>query len=66
MSVAAEFRAEMARQHVPQHKIAAVLGMSQQAVSRRLRGDIALDTDEIEKLAAALDLAPLVILERAA
>lgn len=56
----------MARKNVPQHQIARVLGLSQQAVSRRLKGTIALNTTEIELIAAALEVGPLDILGRAA
>lgn len=51
--VAAEVRAEMARQRASQRKVAGILGISQPQVSARLRGEIAFNTTELEKLALA-------------
>lgn len=52
--VAAEVRAEMARQRRTQGDIAAALGWSQQFLSRRLTGDQPFALDEIEALASEL------------
>jgi len=52
--VATEVRAEMARQRVSQDALAAAIGMSQAAVSRRLSGDIPFDVAELEDVATAL------------
>jgi len=49
--VAAEVRAEMARQRVSQRKVGEVLGKSQPQISARLRGEIPFDTAELEQLA---------------
>lgn len=51
--VAAEVRAEVARQSVTQDHIAQILGVAQPNVSRRLNGKQPFDTDELDKLAAA-------------
>ena len=45
--VAATVRAEMARSRVTQATLAAHLHLSQAAVSRRLKGDVAFDADEL-------------------
>jgi transcriptional regulator with XRE-family HTH domain len=51
-AVAATIRAEMARRSLTQRDVANHLGMSHAALYRRLNGTIALDTDELAKLAA--------------
>jgi transcriptional regulator with XRE-family HTH domain len=55
-TVAAEVRAEMARQRRSQADIAAGLGWTQAFLSRRLNDDVAFSTDEIERLAGALGI----------
>ena len=45
--VAATVRAEMARSRVTQATLAARLHLSQAAVSRRLKGDVAFNADEL-------------------
>jgi len=52
--VAAEVRAEMARQRRTQTDIGAAIGWSQQFLSRRLTGEQPFGIDEIEALAAEL------------
>ncbi len=54
LRVAAEVRAEMARQHMTQTRLAEVMGISQPQVGQRLKGQIAFDTDELERIADAL------------
>ena len=49
--VAAEVRAEMARQHASQTALATILNTSQAAVSRRLRGQVPFDVTELETIA---------------
>lgn len=44
----------MGRRHVNQTQLAAALDISQSQMSKRLRGAIALDIDELEKIAAFL------------
>jgi transcriptional regulator with XRE-family HTH domain len=51
--VAAEVRAEVARQNVTQFELARILEIAQPSVSRRLNGKHPFDTDELDKLAAA-------------
>lgn len=53
-SIAAEVRAEMARQRRSQTSIAAELGWTQAFLSRRLCGEVAWGADEIEAVAGAL------------
>ena len=52
--VAAEVRAEMARQQMPQAKLAALLGVAQQTVSRRLVGEVPFDVSELARIAEVL------------
>ncbi|MET8908353.1 helix-turn-helix transcriptional regulator [Micromonospora sp. NPDC004551] len=53
-AVASEIRAEMARREMTQQALAPLIGMSQQALSRRLRGEHPFDTAELERVANAL------------
>ena len=66
-AVAANIRAELARQRVSQFVVADRLGLSQAAVSRRLSGGTPFELDEVEAIASLLGV-PLVdlIAERAA
>jgi transcriptional regulator with XRE-family HTH domain len=50
-AVAAEVRAEMARQQVNQQQVAEVLGFSRQALSRRITGEIPFDVAELGQIA---------------
>jgi transcriptional regulator with XRE-family HTH domain len=52
--VSGEVRAEMARQQINQTTLAGMLGWSQVAVSRRVSGQVALSTDDIERIAEVL------------
>lgn len=52
--VAGEVRAALAREGKAQAFVVEVLGLSQPAVSRRLRGELAFDVDELSRIAAAL------------
>lgn len=52
--VAAEVRAEMARQQMPQAKLAALLGVAQQTISRRLVGEVPFDVTELARIADLL------------
>jgi transcriptional regulator with XRE-family HTH domain len=52
--VAAEIRAELARKQIPQSRLAAVLGISEVGVSRRMRGETPLDINELVKIAGFL------------
>lgn len=52
--VAAEVRAEMARQRMSQVKLAELLGVAQQTISRRLVGEVPFDVTELAQIAALL------------
>ena len=52
--VAAEVRAELARQKVSQEALCARIGMSQSTLSRRITGEYPFDTTELAKIAEAL------------
>lgn len=64
--VAAEIRAEMARQHKLQRELAEALGLSQPQIGKRLRGTIPFDVAELQKAAEFLGVEPRRFLERAA
>lgn len=52
--IAREVRAEMARQGLSQEALGSRIGWDQKRVSRRLTGAVAIDTNELGELAAAL------------
>jgi transcriptional regulator with XRE-family HTH domain len=54
--IAGEIRAALARSQVRQSELAAAIGMSQAALSDRLRGNRAFDTDQVTKIADYLGL----------
>lgn len=60
--VAAEVRAHMARVRINQTQLAEALGITQSSVSKRLRGVIAFDTDELQRVAELLGVHPAVLL----
>lgn len=60
--VAATVRAEMARAQITQQEMAAILGVTQSMVSKRLLGKQPFRLDEIEKIAAALGVHPATLL----
>jgi len=49
--VAAEIRAGLARRGLTQGDLAAALGLSQAAVSRRLTGEVPIDVEELTAVA---------------
>lgn len=61
-AVAAEIRAELARRRIPQARLAALLGVSQVSVSRRLSGETPFDLNELVKVAdfLGIDVADLL------
>jgi transcriptional regulator with XRE-family HTH domain len=63
--VAAEIRAEMGRQRLSQRALARSLDRPDVWLMRRLRGDQALDLEELELIAKALKMAPETLVERA-
>ena len=52
--VAAEVRAEMARQKISQETLCQRIGISQSTLSRRITGEYAFDTTELARIAAVL------------
>lgn len=54
MRVAAEIRAEVARQRVTHRELGRRINLSQPQVTRRLNGRLAMDTAELERIAQAL------------
>lgn len=54
--VAANVRAEMGRRRFTQTKLAGTLGVSQMFLSRRLGGHVPFDLQELERIAAALEI----------
>lgn len=54
--VAAELRAEMARQNRSRMDLADALGISHSAASRRFDGSISLDVDELYRVAVWLSV----------
>ena len=54
--VAAEIRAELGRQNLTGKRLAELLGVSHSWVSYRLTGQQTIDFDDIEQIAAALDV----------
>lgn len=58
-----EIRAWMGRRSVNQTQLAQHLGLSQSQLSKRLRGTITIDVDELEAIAAFLDVDPVVLLK---
>ena len=56
--VAANVRAELARYGMQQVRVAQALGVTQQAVSQKLSGRRPLTLDDIEVIAALVDMTP--------
>ena len=54
LKVAAEIRAEMARQRKTGIELASLLDLSQQSASRRVNGETDIDLDELEVIAGWL------------
>jgi transcriptional regulator with XRE-family HTH domain len=54
--VASEVRAELGRQRISGSALAKSLGMSQAGISRRLRGEVPFDVDELSAIAALLNV----------
>lgn len=52
----ANVRAEMGRKGISQAVLASGLGMSQTAISKRLRGETPFDINELVRIAAVLDV----------
>lgn len=54
--IAAEVRAEISRQKKAQRELAEILGISQQQVSERVRGDVEWRISELVQVARWLDV----------
>jgi transcriptional regulator with XRE-family HTH domain len=63
--VAAELRAEMARQRKTGVGLASLLKCSQQSASRRLNGEVPIDFDELAKIADWLGISAPDLIARA-
>jgi len=63
LSVAATVRAELARRDLNQWDLAGALGLNRTGASRRLRGEVPFDTDELAAIGGLLDMPPAEILE---
>lgn len=62
--VAANVRAEAARRRLTQTALAGKLGISQEALSRRLTGRVPISVDELVDYASALGVSPSELLTR--
>jgi transcriptional regulator with XRE-family HTH domain len=62
-AVAAAVRAELARRGLRQQAVALALGLSQPAISDRLRGRTPFTLDDLERLARLLDIDPAELLQ---
>ena len=60
--VTEEVRAEMARRRLTQQDLADALRWTPGYLSRRLTGEVAWSLDDIEEVAAALQVPPLALL----
>lgn len=60
--VAAEVRAQLARQQISQQELAKAIGLSQASISERLRGKTPFTTDDLERIADALGVHPAALL----
>lgn len=65
-TVAANVRAEIARQRITQRTLASALGMSPAAMSDRLSGKTPIDVNELEAIARFLKVSPESLLKDAA
>ena len=57
-TVAEELRVQLARRRMTGRELARQLGVSGQWISQRTRGQVALSTDDIERIAVVLGLTP--------
>jgi transcriptional regulator with XRE-family HTH domain len=64
--VADEIRVLMARHRITQADLGVVLGVTQTAVSKRIRGEVAFDVDELAKIAQHFGIEVTDLLEAAA
>lgn len=62
--VAEEVRSVMGRKDISKAELARRLGVSEMWTSRRLRGQLPIDLDDMERIAAALDVTVMDLLPR--
>lgn len=65
-AVAAEIRAEQARQQISNRKLATLAGLEQSNVARKVRASRDITVDEFAAMSTALGVAPVEMLARAA
>ena len=58
-AIGANVRAEMARRGMMQQELATAIGLSQPGLSKRIRGVVPFDVDELAAIAAVLNIDPL-------
>lgn len=63
-AVAAELRAALARRGLSGSALARLTGQRQTYISARTRGAVALDTDDLELFASALEIDPVELMPR--
>jgi transcriptional regulator with XRE-family HTH domain len=61
--IAANVRAEMARRGKSQADIGSLLGITRQAISRRLLGHVAFDADDLATIATYLNVSVAVFFD---
>lgn len=64
-AVARAIEVHMVRSRITQADLAGRVGMSPSALSKRMTGAIALDVDEVERIAVALGLDPFELMDLA-
>lgn len=62
--IAEEIRALLARKRVSASKLARLMGVTQPYISRRLTGETALDVDDLDRIARALEVTVVDLLPR--
>lgn len=65
-TIRANIRAEMARRDVSQKQLAGLLGLSEAAVSHRMRGQTKISSRDLLAIADVLDVPPATLLDGAA
>jgi transcriptional regulator with XRE-family HTH domain len=61
-TVAANVRAELARRRMTARRLAVDIGVTPEWLSRRMRADVPLSVDDLDRIASALDLPPEALL----
>lgn len=64
-ALAEELRVQLARKRMSGRELARRLHVSAQWISQRTRGDVPLRIDEVERICAVLDIAPMALLRGA-